>query len=96
MASEPSTPRGPSPPRRPPRAYARVRGGIWVAATLCGGLVLVLLFFATIGVIDFYEAPVLGIVALGMTLFWLVTMWTAARARRGTTARSHDRERRGF
>jgi hypothetical protein len=96
VASERSTPRGPSPPRRPPREYPRLWGVIWVAAVLCGGLVLVLLFFATIGVVDFSEAPVLGLVALGMTLFWLVTMGMAARARRGTTARSHDRERRGF
>jgi 4-amino-4-deoxy-L-arabinose transferase-like glycosyltransferase len=63
---------------------------------LCGGLVIVLVFFATIGVIDFSDAPVLGIIALAMTIFWLVTMFTAARMTREDGRRVRDRERRGF
>ena len=78
----------PSEPR-----YRRARGVIWTLALLCGGLVLVLLFFATIGVIDFSEAPVLGFTALGMGLFFLVTMWTSSRSGERRLA---DRERRGF
>ena len=80
------------PPASEPR-YRRVRGVIWTAALLCGGLVLVLVFFATIGVIDFSEAPVLGFIALAMGLFFVVTMWTTSRS---GDRRLSDRERRGF
>lgn len=89
-------------PGRPPRAsyptagHPRVRAAIWIAAVLCGGLVLVLLFFSTIGVVDFYDAPVLGIVAIAMALFFAVTMWSYARSTRGGNSRWADRERRGF
>lgn len=87
-------PGGPAPgPPAPEPRYRRVRGVIWTLALLCGGLVLILLFFATIGVIDFSEAPVLGFTALAMGLFFLVTMWTSSRS---GERRLGDRERRGF
>ncbi len=66
---------------------------VWTAALLCGGLVLVLLFFATIGVIDFSQAPVLGLAALAMVIFFIVIMWTFSRS---GDRRLADRERRGF
>ena len=66
---------------------------VWAATLLCGGLVLVLVFFATIGVIDFSQAPVLGIVALAMVIFFIVSMWTFSRS---GDRRLADRERRGF
>ncbi|CAA9482364.1 MAG: hypothetical protein AVDCRST_MAG45-244 [uncultured Solirubrobacterales bacterium] len=66
---------------------------IWTGALLCGGLVLVLIFFATIGVIDFSQAPALGVVALAMAIFFIVTMWAFSRS---GDRRLGDRERRGF
>jgi hypothetical protein len=50
-------------------------------------------FFATIGVVDFSEATVIGIAALTMAFFFIVTMWSFSRSGDG---RSADRERRGF
>ncbi len=102
MTTPQSDPRGrsrPAPPRRPARpttfgsGYPRVRAAVWISALFCGGLVLVLVFFATIGVVDFSEAPAVGIVALVMALFFIVTMWSFSRSGSG---RSADRERRGF
>ena len=54
---------------------------------------LVLVFFATIGVIDFSQAPVLGFAALAMAIFFTVIMWTFSRS---GDRRLSDRERRGF
>lgn len=108
MAAPHSDPGGPSgstpvpPPRRrardslPGGRHPRVLGVLWTGAVLCGGLVLVLVFFATIGVIDFSSAPALGIIVLAMTVFWLVTMFVAGRATRDDAQRLRDRERRGF
>jgi hypothetical protein len=80
----------------PGAGHPRLLGAIWVAAVLCGGLVIVLVFFATIGVIDFSDAPVLGFIAAAMAIFWLVTMFTAGRAAKDDAQRLRDRERRGF
>jgi hypothetical protein len=55
--------------------------------------VLVLVFFATIGVVDFSEATVIGIAALTMAFFFIVTMWSFSRS---GDRRLSDRERRGF
>jgi hypothetical protein len=96
MASQPSPPTSSARPRRARREHPRLRGFIWTVAALCGGLVLVLLFFATIGVIDFSEAPALGIVALVMTVFWIGTMVILARLGTSNASRARDRERRGF
>ncbi|MBA3371434.1 MAG: hypothetical protein H0T96_08305, partial [Thermoleophilaceae bacterium] len=43
---------------------------------------LVLVFFATIGVVDFSEATVIGIAALTMAFFFIVTMWSFSRSGR--------------
>ncbi len=102
MTTPQSDPRGPSRPAPPERAarpstfrsgYPRVRAAVWISALLCGGLVLVLVFFATIGVVDFSAAPAVGIAALAMALFFILTMWNFSRSGNG---RSADRERRGF
>ncbi len=102
MTTPQSDPRGPSRPASAKRSarpstsrsgYPRVRAAVWISALVCGGLVLVLVFFATIGVVDFSEAPVVGIAALAMALFFIVTMWGFSRSGDG---RSADRERRGF
>jgi hypothetical protein len=70
---------------------------MWVAATLCGGLVILLLFLATIGAIDFSANPALGVVALLMAIFWLGTVVSLARSgRKANIRRLADRERRGF
>lgn len=107
MTTQQSNQRGsrPAPSKPPSRAarasyptsgYPRLRAAIWVAALLCGGLLLVLLFFSTIGVVDFFDAPVLGVVAIGMAVFFGVTMWTYSRSARRGNSRWADRERRGF
>ena len=87
--SDPGGPSRPAPPKRPARpstfrsGYPRVRAAVWLSALVCGGLVLVLVFFATIGVVDFSEAPVVGIAALAMALFFIVTMWGFSRSATG-------------
>jgi hypothetical protein len=60
---------------------------VWTAAVLCGGLVVVLLFFSTIGALDFNDAPWLGILAVAMALFFRVTLSASlAQSARGTPA----------
>ena len=87
----PSRPASQVPALKP--GHPRVRAVVWTLALLAGGLVLVLLFFATIGVIDFSQAPVLGFAALAMAIYFIVIMWTFSRS---GDRRLADRERRGF
>jgi fatty acid desaturase len=91
------------PPREPParadyptEGHPVLRAVIWTAAILCGGLLVVLLFFATIGAVDFYDAPWLGILAIAMAVFFIVTLAAYERSERAGNTRWADRERRGF
>jgi hypothetical protein len=91
------------PPRKPPagadyptEGYPVLRAVIWTAATLCGGLLVVLLFFTIIGAVDFYDAPWLGILAIAMAVFFIGTVVAYGRSRRAGNTRWADRERRGF
>jgi VIT1/CCC1 family predicted Fe2+/Mn2+ transporter len=69
---------------------------LWAVGALCGGLLFILLFFATMGVVSFYQLPWLGVAALAMTLVFLVAMTTYGRQERKRHVRRRDRERRGF
>lgn len=70
---------------------------MWSAAMLCGGLVLVLVFFMVVGVSDVAAtAPLAAVLALAATVFWLATMAFFGRSRTHGNTRWFDRERRGF
>jgi hypothetical protein len=109
MTSPSSDPRGPlrPPPRRrpagpptradyPTEGHPRLRAVVWAAALLCGGLTLILFFFAAIGVVNFTTAPHLAVIGIAMALFSLATMVSYSRSERRGNTRWHDRERRGF
>jgi fatty acid desaturase len=99
---EPTRPVSPARTSRPPRnryftgGWPRTRAAIWAAALLSGGLGLILIFFWAIGVIDLYEFPYLGAIALGLSLFFALTIWTFSRSEKRANSRWADRERRGF
>jgi hypothetical protein len=69
---------------------------VWAAAVLCGGLTLILLFFAAIGVINFVTALHLAVIMIAIAAFFLVVMLTYDRSERRGSTRWHDREWRGF
>jgi VIT1/CCC1 family predicted Fe2+/Mn2+ transporter len=69
---------------------------LWGVGALCGGLLFILLFFATMGVVSFYQQPWLGVAALVMTLLFLVAMTTYGHQERKRHVCRRDRERRGF
>jgi fatty acid desaturase len=91
------------PPRQPPRradypteGRPVLRAVIWTTAILCGGLLVVLLFFTMIGAVDFSDAPWLGVLAIAMAVFFIGTLAAYARSERAGNTRWADRERRGF
>jgi hypothetical protein len=69
---------------------------IWSAALIAGGAALIVIFFFAIGVIDLVQFPFLGVIALGLSLFFGLTIWSFARSERRGNSRWADRERRGF
>ena len=109
MTTHPSDPRGPlrqppprcpsPPPTRadyPTEGHPRLRAVVWALGLLCGGLTLILLFFAMIGVINFATHPYFVVVILALGAFFVVVMLTYDRSERRGNTRWHDRERRGF
>ena len=69
-----------------------------IAATLlafCGGLAVLYLFFAAIGTVDLGDAIVATLVAIGLTIIWLLGAWQRWRSGAAFVTR-RDRERRGY
>jgi DNA-binding helix-hairpin-helix protein with protein kinase domain len=69
-----------------------------VAATLlafCGALVVMYVFFAAIGAVDLVDAGIFTIIAVVLTLIWLVGAYQRARSGAIFVTR-RDRERRGY
>lgn len=61
---------------------------------LCGGLVVLYLFFVAISGADLVDDPAWAIAALVLALIWLAFSWRRVLA--GGASPSADRERRGF
>jgi high-affinity Fe2+/Pb2+ permease len=73
-------------------------GGTAVAAglALCGGLVVLFLFFWMLGAIDVGDAVAATAVAVLLALVWLAGYVYRRRAREARELARRDRERRGF
>jgi Na+-driven multidrug efflux pump len=65
------------------------------AIAMCGGLVVLYLFFVAIGTIDIADAAVATIGAIVLALIWLAAYWYRLKTNALVVQRP-DRERRGF
>jgi hypothetical protein len=82
------------PAQRPERVFD-ARTAIAVGAALCGGLVLVFVFFWALGAVDVTDAMATTSVVLLLALVWLVVYLYRSRQEESDVIR-RDRERRGF
>ena len=73
-----------------------IRMAAAAAVAVCGGLVVVYLFFAAIGTIDFGEAAAATVVALVLAAVWVGGYWFRHRTMSPGAPSHVDRERRGF
>ena len=73
-----------------------LRTAITFATTLCGGLAVVMLFFAFIGQIDPTEAVGMTVAAVVFALIWFVAFWTRHSRPDQRRVDWRNRERRGF
>ncbi|HEX2084474.1 MAG TPA: hypothetical protein VHF89_02230 [Solirubrobacteraceae bacterium] len=81
----------------PGRRASDYRGGVTpvtIAVSICGGLVVLYLFFIAVGGVDPTEDTGWTIAALVLALLWLVYSWRRLWA--GGASPASDRERRGF
>jgi ABC-type nickel/cobalt efflux system permease component RcnA len=75
--------------------HSRVRIGLALAVSICGGLAALFLFFVLVGTVHLGRATAATAVAAGLALVWLIGF--TQRVRTGSTrVQRHDRERRGF
>jgi hypothetical protein len=77
------------------RSEQRRRHVIAAAWALCGGLVVLYLFFIALDAVDPTEARAASIVVLVLAVAWLAHAWHRLYTPCGHVSRS-DRERRGF
>jgi len=73
-----------------------VRTGAAAAIAICGGLVVVFLFFAAIGAFRFRDAAAATLVTIVMATVWLAGYWYRHRSIGPRGPSPVDRERRGF
>jgi hypothetical protein len=66
------------------------------AFAICGGLVIIYLFFGVIGAVDFEDAAAATIVTLVMAAVWFAGYWYRQRTVGPRGPSPGDRERRGF
>jgi putative flippase GtrA len=81
--------------RRQADRSERLREMAAFAVAVCGGLVVLYLFFVVIGAIDIGNAAVATGTAIVLALVWLVAYWYRLRTN-ALVAQRPDRERRGF
>jgi protein-S-isoprenylcysteine O-methyltransferase Ste14 len=81
--------------RRQADRAERMRELIAFAIAMCGGLVVLYLFFVAIGTIKIGDAVAATIAALVLAAIWLFAFWRRMRANAQVVQRP-DRERRGF
>jgi hypothetical protein len=84
--------------RRVEDRAAFMRTAVAAAVAICGGLVVVYLFFGAIGAVDFGDAAAATVITIAMAAVWLAGYWFRHRAagpgQSGVGAQ--ERERRGF
>ena len=73
-----------------------LRVGAAAAVAVCGGLVVIYLFFGAIGSVDFADAAAATIVAVVMATVWIGGYWYRQRNIDPRGPSPMDRERRGF
>jgi hypothetical protein len=73
-----------------------LRTGAAAAVAIAGGLVVIYLFFGTIGAVDFAEAAAATTVAVVLAGVWLAGYWFRQRSIDPRGPSPEDRERRGF
>ena len=73
-----------------------LRIGAAAAVAVCGGLVVIYLFFGAIGAVDFAEAAAATVVAMVMAAVWIGGYWFRQRNIDPRGPNTFDRERRGF
>jgi putative flippase GtrA len=81
--------------RREADRAQRMREMAAFAFALCGGLVVLYVFFVIIGTIDVGDAAVATLAAIVLALIWLVGYWRRLKTGAAFVQRP-DRERRGF
>ena len=82
-------------PRRKEDRQARISELAAFGFAICGGLVVIYVFFALIGAVDPLQAVVASVVALVLALVWLVGYWQRQRSGGRNLSRG-ERQRRGF
>ena len=73
-----------------------LRTAVAAAIAICGGLVVVYLFFGAIGAVNFKDAAAATIVTVVMAAVWLGGYWYRHRTMDPRGVSPMDRERRGF
>ena len=75
-----------------------LRLGAAAGVAICGGLVVVYLFFAAIGSVDLGAAAAASITVLGLACIWFAGYWWRRRSAGDgvQSAGGRERERRGF
>jgi hypothetical protein len=73
-----------------------LRVGAAAAIAVCGGLVVIYLFFGAIGAVDFVEAAAATLIAVVMATVWIGGYWYRQRNIDARGPATSDRERRGF
>ena len=81
--------------RREADRAERLREMAAFAVAMCGGLVVLYVFFVAIGTIDIGDAAVTTGAAIVLALIWLAAYWYRLRTN-ALVAQRPDRERRGF
>jgi protein-S-isoprenylcysteine O-methyltransferase Ste14 len=81
--------------RRQADRVDRMREIVAFVIAFCGGLVVLYVFFAAIGAINFGDAAVATAGALVLAIIWLLGFWRRLQTGAAVVQRP-DRERRGF
>jgi putative flippase GtrA len=81
--------------RREADRAERLREMAAFAIAMCGGLVVLYLFFVAIGTIDIAHAAVTTAAVVVLALIWLAAYWYRLKTNALVVQRP-DRERRGF
>ena len=84
-----------TPGRRAADRRERMRDVIATAFAICGGLVVLYVFFVAIGAVDLGDALIATGVAVALAAIWLIGAYQRYKSGAVFITRS-DRERRGF
>src|SRR5436305_14896486 len=73
-----------------------VRTAVAAAIAICGGLVVVYIFFGIVGSMNFRSAAIASVTAVVLTLVWVAGYWFRHRTAGPRGPDPSARERRGF